>query len=70
MISDTENIEKCSFCNKKLKIINFSCKCQGKFCKNCRLPEVHKCTFDYIINGKEELKKINPLICPQKINIL
>ena len=60
---------KCSFCNKKLKLITYDCKCGLKFCSECRYPEIHKCIN---INAKitEERKKLendNPLIDFEKV---
>jgi len=47
--------KKCYYCKKKLKLINYECKCNHTFCSNCRLPEAHKCTFDFLKEGKEKL---------------
>ena len=35
--------ERCSFCNKKLNLISFSCKCEGKFCDKHRYTHTHNC---------------------------
>ena len=61
--------ERCSHvnCNKKLELVCFPCKCELKFCKLHRLPELHNCKFDFKKNGKDILKKNNPLICNKKI---
>ena len=32
-MNDNKNKEKCYHCNKKLKMINFTCRCNHKFCK-------------------------------------
>ena len=52
---------RCNFenCKKKLDLVPFECKCKLKFCKKHRLPEAHKCTYDFKKNGRELLKK-NP----------
>ena len=47
--------KKCYYCKKKLKLIKYECKCNQNFCSNCRLPETHKCTFDFLKEGKEKL---------------
>ena len=62
-------MDKCSFCNKKLKLISFDCKCGGKFCSNHRYMNSHNCN---IINEKkniykEKIKKNNPEINPPKL---
>jgi len=60
---------KCEFCNKKVpSLLSFSCKCSIKvLCSQCRLPEQHKCTFDYIKEGKQILEKNNPKIESDKL---
>ena len=43
-INEKEIIKKkCSFCNKKLKIISYDCRCGGRFCDKHRLTHSHKC---------------------------
>ena len=54
-------------CSKKLTITSFECLCQKRFCPIHRLPENHKCTFDYINHGKEKIKENNPVIINSKI---
>jgi predicted nucleic acid binding AN1-type Zn finger protein len=46
----------CNFdgCNKKLKLIDMSCKCGKIFCKFHKFPEDHKCDFNY---NCEEIKR-------------
>jgi len=48
--------QKCSFCNKKLKLINYSCKCEGIFCQKHRYTHTHNCKY---LNKKKEESKIN-----------
>lgn len=49
---------KCYSCQTKLKLINFKCvKCNFTFCIKCRLPEQHKCNYDYK-QDKVKLEKI------------
>ena len=59
----------CEHCNKKkVSIIPFTCKCgYQKLCSFCRLPEEHKCKFDFKTHGKEKLIKDNPLVVKSKI---
>ena len=57
-------INKCSFCNKKLKIISYNCDCNGVFCEKHRLRHSHNCI---IIKNKEILKTQNPQVIPQKV---
>ena len=35
-------MDRCSFCNKKLKLISYSCKCQGQFCAKHRYTHNYK----------------------------
>tara|TARA_B100001093_G_C26691751_1_gene955150 strand:- start:701 stop:1012 length:312 start_codon:yes stop_codon:yes gene_type:complete len=52
--------ERCYFCNKKLKMINFTCKCDHKFCIIHQNPHSHNCTFDSKTAKKKEIKINNP----------
>ena len=60
---------RCSFCNKKLKLIHFTCKCEKLFCSNHRYAHSHNCTF--LTNKQEDSKKKieekNPKIVHSKI---
>ena len=49
--------ERCSFCNKKLKLIHFTCKCEKLFCSNHRYAHSHNCTF--LTNKQADSKKKN-----------
>ena len=61
--------EKCTFCNKKLKIVSYSCKCSGQFCDKHRYTHTHNCPS--LNNKKDECKKIlennNPVINHSKV---
>ena len=48
---------RCAFCNKKIGIIEYDCRCEKKFCTRCRLPEQHKCSFDHKLFEKQKLNK-------------
>lgn len=58
---------KCFHCNKKIKLINFKCKCEQLFCSTCRFPEIHNCTFDFQSKGKELLENKLEVIVKDKI---
>lgn len=59
---------KCKECNKKLiSGLEHKCRCSKIFCIKCRLPEEHKCDFDYKTLGKEILTKANPVVMDDKI---
>tara|TARA_Y100000590_G_scaffold331988_1_gene377417 strand:- start:13695 stop:14042 length:348 start_codon:yes stop_codon:yes gene_type:complete len=59
-----QKVERCHFCNKKLKMIYFNCKCNGIFCNKHRYSHTHNCTYQG--KKKEEIKntleKENPKI--------
>lgn len=54
-------------CGKKLGLVNYSCRCNMSFCQKHRMPEMHKCTFDYKAMGKTLLEKNNEKIVADKI---
>lgn len=60
---------RCAFadCKKKIKLVHIKCKCDKVFCDKHRLPETHKCTYDYKNEGRKILKKNNPVIINKKI---
>lgn len=57
---------RCAECNKKLKMINFTCKCNLKFCINHKNPYSHNCQYDNKNNNKLNLIKSNPKIVHSK----
>ena len=62
-------MDRCSFCNKKLKLISYSCKCQGKFCQKHRYTHTHNCkSLNKKINeSKKILENNNPVINHSKV---
>ena len=46
---------RCAECNKKLGLVDFKCKCSNTYCMKCKMPEDHKCSFDYKKESKEIL---------------
>jgi predicted nucleic acid binding AN1-type Zn finger protein len=62
--------DRCNFCPKKLGPINFKCKCGLIFCNQHRLPEEHRCTYDYKALGMRKLSEENPLVQGEKFNKL
>tara|TARA_R110002074_G_scaffold302662_2_gene473872 strand:- start:3094 stop:3288 length:195 start_codon:yes stop_codon:yes gene_type:complete len=57
----------CFYCNKKIKLISFLCKCNEIFCIKHKNPEDHNCKFNYQEFGKKQIKEKNPLIINKKI---
>lgn len=43
---------ECEGCNIKLLLTDMPCKCTKRFCGRHRVPEDHKCSFDYKAAGK------------------
>lgn len=54
-------MNRCLKCKKKT-LLTFNCKCLGKFCMNCKIPEIHMCSFDYKKEQRDKLEKSNPII--------
>ena len=49
--------KKCFFCEKKIKVLGFDCKCGKYFCLKHRLPESHNCMYDHKTNERSLLKE-------------
>ena len=50
--------KRCGCCTKKLSLADFTCdKCKTRFCVSHRLPEEHKCGYDYKKAGETQLTK-------------
>lgn len=58
---------RCSYC-KKSTVLEFKCRCDNIYCIKCRMPEVHKCTFNFIKYNKEIISNQNPVIKKSQIN--
>ena len=59
---------KCYHCKKKIKIVEYTCKCTTKkFCNNCSAPEDHNCSFDFVAYQKDKLE--NKLLKVEKAKI-
>lgn len=61
--------ERCSQCNKKLKLISFTCKCGFKYCVAHQNPHSHKCTYDYKSENCKIIEKSNPKLSDKLIKI-
>ncbi|KAJ3129342.1 hypothetical protein HK098_001754 [Nowakowskiella sp. JEL0407] len=60
--------KRCAQCKKKLGLVTaFKCRCNANFCNLHRLPEVHKCTFNYKDEGKIVLIRENPVVKKEKV---
>ncbi|XP_003746644.1 zinc finger A20 and AN1 domain-containing stress-associated protein 10 [Galendromus occidentalis] len=59
---------RCGVCKQKTGLASsYTCRCGTNFCAGHRYPELHQCSFDYREAGKDVLRKMHPLIRPQKI---
>jgi len=58
---------RCGVCKKKIGLTGFECRCGGLFCSMHRYADVHACTFDYKEDGKEKIRKANPVVEDAKI---
>lgn len=61
--------ERCHFCNKKLKLMSFTCKCEFKFCVAHQNPHSHKCSYDYKSENCKIIEKNNPKLGSKVIKI-
>ena len=58
---------RCYHCNKKLKMIHFTCRCNHKFCILHQNPHSHSCDYDAKTNLQIKLKNDNPKTIHQKL---
>lgn len=60
---------RCSFCNTKCDLMNFTCECGGKFCMKHRYTHMHNCTCKdaKINNVKKSLEDHNPKVSNDKV---
>lgn len=66
----TKKIIRCSFCNKKCTLINYTCKCGGTFCQKHRLIQSHLCNSlqEKQTEMRKKIEENNKLIISDKIN--
>jgi hypothetical protein len=60
---------RCHLCNKKLKMISFTCKCEYNFCINHHNPHTHNCLYDYKKEREKEIEKNNPKLETKLVKI-
>eukprot|EP00466_Bigelowiella_natans_P021231 jgi/Bigna1/91293/estExt_fgenesh1_pg.C_950064 len=63
-----QNKNRCFFCNRKVGILGFECRCMFTFCDKHRFPDAHNCKFDYKQQHKNKLKKDNQALSREKIS--
>lgn len=59
--------KRCFNCNKKVGLMDYTCKCDKIFCIKCRYPEIHNCNFDHKTYEKNQLKENLPKVVGEKI---
>ena len=59
--------KKCFNCSKKVGSLGWKCKCGFTYCKGHRLPEDHKCDFNFREEGIQRLAKENPVVQASKL---
>ena len=65
---DTKSkVKRCYNCNKKIKLMEYNCRCENIFCVKCRMPEDHNCTFDHKNFGKLDLENKLEKVVGQKL---
>ena len=57
---------RCHQCNKKLKMIHFTCRCNHTFCVVHQNPHSHNCSFNNKKICQDSIKKQNPQTIHQK----
>lgn len=62
--------KKCKHCSKRIKGMEYECRCGKKFCINCLSPETHNCQFNYKQNGKNILEKKLERVVNAKVSII
>lgn len=48
---------RCSACRKKLGIMDYTCRCEKKFCIRHLAREEHACTYDYATEERAQLRR-------------
>ncbi|XP_020105426.1 zinc finger A20 and AN1 domain-containing stress-associated protein 6-like [Ananas comosus] len=59
---------RCSFCNKKIGLLGFTCRCGDVFCSVHRYSDKHNCGFDYRGAAQAKIAKANPLVKADKVD--
>ena len=70
---NSQDKKRCSLdsCNKKLGLCGFACKCQMEFCSVHRDPLVHKCTFDFHTEAKNNLlRTMSTAVVGKKVEVI
>ncbi|KAF5206195.1 Zinc finger a20 and an1 domain-containing stress-associated protein, partial [Thalictrum thalictroides] len=58
---------RCNFCNKRVGLTGFKCRCGETFCYIHRYSDKHSCSFDYKSAAQDAIAKANPIVKADKI---
>ncbi|CAA7403024.1 unnamed protein product [Spirodela intermedia] len=58
---------RCSFCNKRVGLMGFNCRCGDVFCSLHRYSDKHDCLFDYKGAGQDAIARANPIVKADKV---
>lgn len=58
---------RCSFCNKRVGLMGFKCRCGDVFCSLHRYSDKHGCLFDYKGAGQDAIARANPIVKADKV---
>ncbi|KAK8940067.1 Zinc finger A20 and AN1 domain-containing stress-associated protein 6 [Platanthera guangdongensis] len=59
---------RCCFCNKRVGLMGFKCRCGDVFCSVHLYWDKHNCVFDYTGVGREAIAKANPIVKAAKLD--
>ncbi|KAK7330710.1 hypothetical protein VNO77_24908 [Canavalia gladiata] len=64
---ESKAVNRCGYCNKRVGLTGFICKCGTTFCGTHRYPEKHECSYDFKTSGRDAILKANPIVKADKI---
>ena len=68
IIKEIMQKKRCLKCNKKIKsVMIFPCKCENYYCNKHKIPQDHNCSFNFIKEHQEKLRKKNKKIIADKL---
>ncbi|XP_073008234.1 zinc finger A20 and AN1 domain-containing stress-associated protein 6-like [Typha latifolia] len=59
---------RCGFCNKKVGLMGFKCRCGEVLCSVHRYSDKHNCDFDYRVAAQAAIAKANPVMKADKVD--
>ena len=60
---------RCHYCNKKINMLQFKCKCNNTFCIKHQLPHNLNCSYNFKNDIIKQISKNNPKIYNKSIII-